>query len=69
MGRSWKKITVLPVGRNTTPWLEDEEWMQALTLVLERMEENQRRWLMGLLGKMRKANESAHPSPGGVNGS
>jgi hypothetical protein len=49
MERSWKKITVLPVGHNTTPWLEDEAWRQALTLVLERMEENQRRWLMGLL--------------------
>ncbi len=49
MERSWKKITVLPVGHDTTPWLENEEWTQALTLVLERMEENQRRWLMGLL--------------------
>jgi hypothetical protein len=49
MERKWKKITVLPVGRDTTPWIEDEEWLFCLHLVLERMEENQRRWLVGLL--------------------
>jgi hypothetical protein len=49
MERSWKKIRVLPIGADTTPWIEDEPWRRSLGLVLERMEENQRRWLIALL--------------------
>jgi len=49
MERIWKPITVLPVGDDTAPWIEDEEWTGCLRLILERMQENQRRWLVALL--------------------
>jgi hypothetical protein len=49
MERTWKTITVLPARDDTAPWIEDEEWTGCLRLILERMPENQRRWLVALL--------------------
>jgi hypothetical protein len=49
MERTWKTITVLPVKDDTAPWIEEEEWTDCLRLILERMEENQRRWVVALL--------------------
>jgi hypothetical protein len=49
MERSWKTITVLPVDGSSTPWLEEDEWTEGLSLLLSRLDESQRRWLVGLL--------------------
>ena len=49
MERDWVQFNVIPVGEDTTPWLTDSEWCERLNLVLDRLEEDQRRWVLGLL--------------------
>lgn len=49
MEREWLQIQVLPVDDETTPWLNDPEWARCLHTVLDRLDENQRRWVLGLL--------------------
>jgi hypothetical protein len=49
MEREWLQIKVIPVGDDTTPWLNDPEWCARLNTVLERLGEDQRRWVVGLL--------------------
>jgi len=49
MERKWLQIRVLPIGGDTTPWLEDEQWIRSLRLILDRLDENQRRWVLALL--------------------
>jgi len=47
----WIRIRV-PLGADTTPWLEDENWQNALRLTLDRCQEDQRRSVVGLLSLM-----------------
>jgi hypothetical protein len=49
MERKWLQIRVLPVGEDTTPWLHDDQWIRSLRVVLDRLDEDQRRWVLGLL--------------------
>lgn len=49
MERKWLHIRVVPVGEETTPWLHDEQWIRSLRLILDRLDENQRRWVLALL--------------------
>ena len=49
MEREWLQIKVTPVGDDTTPWLNDGQWCDRLNIVLERLSEDQRRWVAGLL--------------------
>jgi len=49
MERKWLQIRVLPIGEDTTPWLEDEQWIRSLRVVLDRLDEDQRRWVLALL--------------------
>lgn len=49
MERKWLQIRVLPIGEDTTPWLQDEQWIRSLRLILDRLDENQRRWVLALL--------------------
>jgi len=49
MERKWLQIRVLPMGEDTTPWLHDEQWVRSLRVVLDRLEEDQRRWVLALL--------------------
>ena len=49
MERKWLQIRVLPIGEDTTPWLQDERWIRSLRLILDRLDENQRRWVLALL--------------------
>jgi len=49
MERKWLHIRVVPVGEETTPWLHDEQWIRSLRVILDRLEENQRRWVLALL--------------------
>lgn len=49
MERDWLQIQVAPVGGETTPWLSDPEWCRCLNTVMDRLDENQRRWVAGLL--------------------
>jgi hypothetical protein len=51
MDDEWIRIRV-PLGADTTPWLEDEYWQNALRLLLDRCQENQRRSVVGLLSIM-----------------
>ena len=51
MDDAWIRIRV-PLGADTTPWLEDENWQNALRLLLDRCQENQRRSIVGLLSIM-----------------
>ncbi len=49
MERQWLPIRVLPIGEDTTPWLDDEQWVRSLRVVLDRLDEDQRRWVLALL--------------------
>jgi len=49
MAREWIQIRVLPVSDETTPWFSDPEWCRCLNTVLGRLDESQRRWVLGLL--------------------
>lgn len=49
MARDWLQIQVLPVDDENTPWLSDPQWCRCLNTVLDRLDENQRRWVLGLL--------------------
>lgn len=49
MERKWLQIRVLPMGEDTTPWLRDEQWIRSLRVVLDRLDEDQRRWVLALL--------------------
>lgn len=49
MERDWLQIQVLPVDGEVTPWLSDPEWTRCLNTVLDRLDERQRRWVLGLL--------------------
>lgn len=49
MERKWLQIRVLPIGEDTTPWLRDEQWIRSLRVVLDRLDEDQRRWVLALL--------------------
>jgi hypothetical protein len=49
MSRSWKMIKVFPADGESAPWLEDASWQRCLQLILERLPENERRWIVGLL--------------------
>ena len=49
MSRSWKTIKVFPADVESAPWLEDAAWHRCLRLLLERLPENERRWVVGLL--------------------
>lgn len=49
MERKWLQIRVLPIGEDTTPWLQDEQWIRSLRVVLNRLNEDQRRWVLALL--------------------
>ena len=49
MERKWLQIRVLPIGEDTTPWLDDEQWVRSLRVVLDRLDEDQRRWVLALL--------------------
>ena len=49
MKRKWLQIRVVPVGEDTTPWLHDDQWIRSLRAVLDRLDENQRRWVLALL--------------------
>lgn len=49
MERKWLHIRVVPIGEDTTPWLHDKQWIRSLRLILERLDENQRRWVLALL--------------------
>ena len=48
MEREWIPIKI-PVGEETTPWLSDPVWCAQLQSLLPRLDENQRRWVVGLL--------------------
>ena len=66
MERKWLQIRVLPMGEDTTPWLHDEQWVRSLRVVLDRLEEDQRRWVLALLslqvgrGGISRLSEIAH---------
>lgn len=49
MAREWIQIRVLPVSDETTPWFGDPEWCRCLNTVLGRLDESQKRWVLGLL--------------------
>jgi hypothetical protein len=49
MERKWLQIRVVPIGEDTTPWLQDKQWIRSLRLILDRLDENQRRWVLALL--------------------
>jgi len=49
MERKWLQIRVLPIGEDTTPWLHDDQWIRSLRVVLDRLDEDQRRWVLALL--------------------
>jgi hypothetical protein len=49
MERKWLQIRVLPIGEDTTPWLHDEQWIRSLRAILDRLDEDQRRWVLALL--------------------
>ena len=49
MERKWLQIRVLPIGEDTTPWLQDKRWIRSLRVVLDRLDEDQRRWVLALL--------------------
>ena len=54
------------MGEDTTPWLHDEQWVRSLRVVLDRLEEDQRRWVLALLslqvgrGGISRLSEIAH---------
>lgn len=66
MERKWLQIRVLPMGEDTTPWLHDKQWVRSLRVVLDRLEEDQRRWVLALLslqvgrGGISRLSEIAH---------
>jgi hypothetical protein len=66
MERQWLPIRVLPIGEDTTPWLHDEQWIRSLRVVLDRLDEDQRRWVLALLslqvgrGGISRLSEIAH---------
>jgi hypothetical protein len=66
MERKWLQIRVLPMGEDTTPWLHDEQWVRSLRVVLDRLDEDQRRWVLALLslqvgrGGISRLSEIAH---------
>lgn len=66
MERKWLPIRVLPIGEDTTPWLHDEQWVRSLRVVLDRLDEDQRRWVLALLslqvgrGGISRLSEIAH---------
>ena len=49
MERKWLQIRVLPIGADTTPWLHDEQWIRSLHAILDRLDEDQRRWVLAFL--------------------
>jgi len=54
------------MGEDTTPWLHDEQWVRSLRVVLDRLDEDQRRWVLALLslqvgrGGISRLSEIAH---------